>query len=118
MKSKASFFPTEVREALATLTEQEIKEVVRPISRDIISSMETFPAVVAKRTAIKEIEEAAAKAAKKEAEWRENWNTAGSQAVNGLKQFGNSLLTASGGMAKYNSAIGSAGDAAMSIGKS
>jgi len=46
-----------------------------------------------------------------------NYKTAKEQAIVGLKQFGNGLLTIGGGMAKYNQALGSAGDAALSIGK-
>lgn len=61
--------------------------------------------------------EAATKAKQKEAEWQANWEMARKQATDGLKQFGNGLLTVGGGMAKYNTAVGSAGDAAMNIGK-
>lgn len=61
--------------------------------------------------------EAATKAKQKEAEWQANWEMARKQATDGLKQFGNGLLTVGGGMAKYNTALGSAGDMAMSIGK-
>lgn len=46
-----------------------------------------------------------------------NYKMATSQAVDGLKKFGNGLLTAGGGMTKYSGAVSSAGDAALSIGK-
>ena len=44
-----------------------------------------------------------------------NFSLAGSQAINGLKQFTNGMLTAEGGMSKYSNALGSMGDAANSV---
>jgi LAS superfamily LD-carboxypeptidase LdcB len=61
--------------------------------------------------------ESRAKADSEYAKVQANYKMANAQAIDGLKKFGNGLLTAGGGLTKYSSAVGSAGDAAMSIGK-
>jgi hypothetical protein len=61
--------------------------------------------------------ESRAKADAEYAKVQANYTKAKEQGVESLKKFGNGLLTAGGGMTKYSSAVGSAGDAALSIGK-
>ena len=58
-----------------------------------------------------------AKADAEYAKVQANYTKAKEQGVESLKKFGNGLLTAGGGMTKYSGAVGSAGDAALSIGK-
>lgn len=58
--------------------------------------------------------------AKSDAEYAKvqaNRKMAEGQAIEGLKKFGNGLLTVGGDMTKYSGAVSSAGDAALSIGK-
>ena len=61
--------------------------------------------------------ESRAKADEEYAKVQANRKIAEGQAVDGLKKFGNGLLTAGGDMTKYGGAVSSAGDAAMSITK-
>ena len=61
--------------------------------------------------------ESRAKADEEYAKVQANRKIAEGQAIEGLKKFGNGLLTAGGDMTKYGGAVSSAGDAAMSIGK-
>lgn len=61
--------------------------------------------------------EARAKADEEYAKVQANRKIAEGQAIEGLKKFGNGLLTAGGDMTKYGGAVSSAGDAALSIGK-
>lgn len=46
------------------------------------------------------------------------WVSAGAAGVSALNKFGSALLSTSDGMAKYNSSINTAGNAALNIGKS
>lgn len=58
--------------------------------------------------------------AKSDAEYAKvqaNRKMAEGQVIEGLKKFGNGLLTVGGDMTKYSGAVSSAGDAALSIGK-
>ncbi len=61
--------------------------------------------------------ESRAKSDQEMAKVQANRKLAEGQAIDGLKKFGNGLLTAGGDMTKYGGAVSSAGDAAMSIGK-
>ena len=61
--------------------------------------------------------ESRTKADEEYAKVQANRKIAEGQAIEGLKKFGNGLLTAGGDMTKYGGAVSSAGDAAMSITK-
>lgn len=61
--------------------------------------------------------ESRAKADAEYAKVQSNYKMAATQSIDSLKKLSNGLLTAGGDMTKYGSAVSSAGDAALSIGK-